>query len=158
MQFSKAGNLHWGGGLSGWSLTPSVSFKHYSLGKYNDKDLGERVRWEVMFPDSHLPWQGKDGWISQDQVHLFWVSSSQIQWVWLLYSSFLGERAAEKLSLLAQVVATNVPCSSDVTLGKPSSHVNSPSPHFLICKKSIMTFALDGQSEDEMTRDYSTPN
>ena len=39
-----AGNLHWGEGLSGWSLTPSVSFKHYSLGKYNDKDLGERVR------------------------------------------------------------------------------------------------------------------
>jgi len=70
-----------------------------------------------MFPDSHLPWQGKDGWISQDQVHLLRVSASQIQWVWLLYSSFLRERAAEKLLLLAQVVATNVPRSSDVTLG-----------------------------------------
>lgn len=124
------GNLHWGEGLSGWSLTPSVSVKHYSLGKYNDKDLGERVRWELMFPDSHLPWQGKDGWISQDQVHLFWASSSQIQWVWLLYSSFLGERAAEKLLLLAQVVATNVPRSSDFGKTIKSCQLSKPSfPH-----------------------------
>lgn len=142
-----AGKLYWGGGClaSLWLclLIPNTT--------------GPRIRvWvkksgqKPTFPDSHFPWQGQDGWISQNQVHLSWLPSPQTQW--LLHSSHpLGEgcgRSRTELWLLARVVVSDITCASDVALGKSSSHINSPSLNFLICKKNIITSTLSGQSQD----------